>query len=106
MRRCRRDKARIGSFDGLRDESRRIVEDALIEAVRQPDRLDTPGKRLAAEYYASGMDLTSIEKRGLTSLAPLLSQIDALNDRSQLPAVAGKNGAVSNPGAIFCFGAT
>ena len=83
-------KARIGSFDGLRDESRRIVEEALIEAVRQPESLDTPGKRLAAEYYASGMDLTSIEKRGLTSLAPLWSQIDALNDRTQLPALLAK----------------
>ena len=38
-------KARIGSFDDLRDESRRIVEDALTEAVRQPDRRPTPGKR-------------------------------------------------------------
>ena len=83
-------KARIGSFDDLRDESRRIVEDSLSEAVRQPDRLDTPGKRLAAEYYASGMDLTSIEKRGLTSLAPLWSQIDALNERSQLPGLLAK----------------
>ena len=84
------DKARIGSFDGLRDESRRIVEDALAEVARQPGRLDTPGKRLAADYYASGMDLAAIEKRGLTSLAPLLSQIDALNDRAQLPALLGK----------------
>ena len=62
----------------------------LIEAVSQPQRLDTPGKRLAAEYYASGMDLASIEKRGLASLAPLLSQIDALNDRAQLPALLAK----------------
>ena len=84
------DKARIGSFDGLRDESRRIVEVALAEAARQPDQLDTPGKRLAADYYASGMDLAAIEKRGLTSLTPLLSQIDALNDRAQLPALLGK----------------
>ncbi|MDQ3445872.1 MAG: M13 family metallopeptidase, partial [Pseudomonadota bacterium] len=81
------DRARIGSFDGLRDASRRIVEDALNEAVSQPQQLDTPGKRLAADYYASGMDLALIEKRGLTSLAPLLSRIDALNDRAQLPAL-------------------
>jgi putative endopeptidase len=83
-------RARIGSFENLRDESRRIVEEALIEAANRPDRLDTQGKRLAAEYYASGMDLTSIEKRGLASLAPLLSQIDALKDRGQLPALLAK----------------
>ena len=62
------DKARIGSFDGLRDDSRRIVEDALIEAVRQPDRLDTPGKRLAAEYYASGMDL-AVDRKARVDVA-------------------------------------
>jgi putative endopeptidase len=80
-------KARIGSFDDLRDESRYIVERALADARREPEMLDTPGKRLAATYYASGLDLPSIEKRGLSSLAPLLSQIDALADRAQLPAL-------------------
>ena len=69
----------------------------------QPRKLDTPGKRLAADYYASGMDLPSIEKRGLTSLAPLLSQIDALNDRAQLPALLAQNGTVSDSRAIFSF---
>ncbi|MDQ3189789.1 MAG: M13 family metallopeptidase [Pseudomonadota bacterium] len=88
------DKGRIGSFDSLRDESRRIVEEALVDAAREPERLDTPGKRLAADYYASGMDFAAIEKRGLTPLAPLLSQIDALIDRAQLPvllAAMGRN---------------
>ena len=84
------DKARIGSFDGLRDESRRVVQEALAEAARQPHQLDTPGKRLAADYYASGMDLQTIEKRGLTSLAPLLSEIDALKERSQLPTLLAR----------------
>ena len=95
------DRARIGSFDGLRDASRRIVEDALSEAVRQPERLDTPGKRLAAEYYASGMDLPAIEKRGLMSLAPLLSQIDALNDRSRLPALLATMALYRIPAPFF-----
>ena len=84
------DRARIGSFDGLRDASRRIVEDALNQAVSQPAQLDSAGKRLAADYYASGMDLASIEKRGLRSLAPLLLQVDALNDRVQLPALLAR----------------
>ncbi|MDQ3189119.1 MAG: M13 family metallopeptidase [Pseudomonadota bacterium] len=83
-------KARIGSFDSLGDESRRVVEEALMEAARQPERLDSPGKRLAADYYASGMDLASIEARGLALLAPLLSQIEALTDRTQLPGLLAK----------------
>jgi len=79
------DRGRIGSFDTLRDQSRRDVERALAAAVRDPALLDTPGKRLAATYFASGMDLPAIERRGLSSLAPLLDQIDQLNQRSQLP---------------------
>ena len=81
------DKARIGSFDTLRDESRDIVEQALIDAARDPSLLDTPGKRLAARFYLSGMDVEAVEKRRLEALLPLLRQIDALNDRAQLPAL-------------------
>jgi predicted metalloendopeptidase len=79
------DRARIGSFDTLRDESRDIVEQALIDAARNPSQLDTPGKLLAFRFYISGMDVEAIEKRRLESLQPLLRQIDALNDRKQLP---------------------
>jgi predicted metalloendopeptidase len=81
------DRARIGSFDGLRDESRRVVEQALADAMRDPALLDTRGKRLAADYYASGLDLASIDRRGLSALQPLLVEIDALRDRSHLPAL-------------------
>ncbi len=82
-------KARIGSFDDLRDQSRSVVEAALAETLEDAALLDTRGKRLAADYYASGMDLAAIEKRGLGSLAPLQAQIDALSDRAQLPALLG-----------------
>jgi predicted metalloendopeptidase len=81
------DRARIGSFDTLRDESRDIVEQALIDAAREPSRLDTPGKRLAFSFYLSGMDVEAVEKRRLESLQPLLREIDALSDRQQLPAL-------------------
>jgi putative endopeptidase len=79
------DRARIGSFDSLRDESRAIVEQSLADAARDPASLDTPGKRLAARFYVSGMDIAAVDKRGLESLQPLLKQIDGLNDRAQLP---------------------
>jgi predicted metalloendopeptidase len=80
-------RGRIGSFDDVRDESRRVVEQALTDALLSPEQLDTPGKRLAADYYASGMDLPAIEKRGLVPLAPLLSRIDSLTERAQLPSL-------------------
>lgn len=81
------DRARIGSFETLRDESREIVEKALAEAALSPAVLDTPGKRLAAGFYVSGMDPAAIERRGLDSLRPLLRRIDALNERAELPSL-------------------
>lgn len=81
------DRARIGSFDTLRDQSRHVVEQALADAAKAPAALDTPGKRLGATFYVSGMDLAAIERRGLASLQPLLAQIAALDDRAKLPAV-------------------
>jgi len=84
------DRARVGSFDTLRDESRMIVEQALTDAARDPATLDTPGKRLATRFYVSGMDVAAVESRGLESLKPLLQQIDALNDRAQLPALLAR----------------
>src|SRR5512134_1099552 len=81
------DRARIGSFDGLRDEGRRVVEQALAAAMRDAALLDSRGKQLAANHYASGLDLASIDRRGLSALQPLFAQIDKLNDRSRLPAL-------------------
>jgi putative endopeptidase len=81
------DRSRIGSFEGLRDESRRVVEQALADAMRDAAPLDTRGKQLAANYYASGLDQASIDRRGVSALQPLFAQIDKLNDRSRLPAL-------------------
>jgi putative endopeptidase len=81
------DRSRIGSFERLRDESRRVVEQALADAMRDAALLDTRGKQLAANYYVSGLDLASIDRRGLSALQPLLAQIDTLHDRSRLPAL-------------------
>jgi predicted metalloendopeptidase len=84
------DRARAGSFESLRTESRAIVERALADAARDPARLDTPGKRLAATFYASGMDRAAIERRGLASLDPLLAEIDGLDDRARIPVIMAK----------------
>ncbi|MCU0950367.1 MAG: M13 family metallopeptidase [Burkholderiaceae bacterium] len=81
------DRARIGSFDTLRLRNQAVLASALNDALADRRQLDTPGKRLAADYYASGMDLQAIEKRGLTSIQPLLAAIDALADRAQLAAL-------------------
>jgi len=76
-------RSRIGSFDELRVRNEAILQQAL-------QRLDersagTDGLRHAARVWASGNDDAAIERRGLSSLQPLLSSIADLQRREQLP---------------------
>ncbi|CAD5372431.1 M13 family peptidase [Rubrivivax sp. A210] len=82
-------RARVGSFDTLRIAADRLLESALAELVQEPARQTSPGLRLLASYYRSGMDVVSIEARGLAAQKPLLAQMAALT-RDKLPALLGE----------------
>ena len=96
------ERARIGSFDQLRVANDRLLEAALQELVADPARQTSPGLKRLAAFYRSGMDTTSIETRGLQSLQPLLSRVDALT-RETLPTVLGElaRAQVDQPLALF-----
>jgi len=79
-------RSRIGSFDGLRMANDKLLEGALTELAADPARQTSPGLRLLAAYYRSGMDSAAIEAGGLTAVAPLLSRIGSLS-RDTLPAL-------------------
>ncbi len=78
-------RARIGSFDQLRQNNDALLDQALKELADKPELQTTPGLKLIAAYFASGMDEAAIEARGLTSIAPLLHRIDGLQAREDLP---------------------
>ena len=80
-------RARIGSFEQLRQNNDELLNRALKELAEKPALQTTPGLKLIAAYYASGMDEAAIEARGLTSIAPLLNRIDGLQRREDLPAL-------------------
>lgn len=80
-------RARIGSFEQLRQANDELLNKALQELAEQPALQTTPGLKLIAAYYASGMDEAAIEARGLSSIAPLLNRIDALQRREDLPSL-------------------
>lgn len=80
-------RARIGSFEQLRQANDELLNRALKELADQPALQTTPGLKLIAAYYAAGMDEAAIEARGLSSVAPLLNRIDALQRREDLPAL-------------------
>jgi putative endopeptidase len=79
------DRARIGSFDDLQERNRVVLLQALREVAADPALLNTPGKQKAFVMFRSGLDTAAIERRGLTSLQPLLDAIAALRDRDALP---------------------
>ena len=80
-------RARIGSFEQLRQANDELLNNALKELADKPALQTTAGLKLIAAYYASGMDELTIEARGLTSVTPLLNRIDALQRREDLPTV-------------------
>jgi len=79
------NRPRIGSFDDLRRANDALLEKALAELVQDAKAQNSPGLALLAAYYSSGMDLATIEARGLGALQPLLQRIDALQTPEQLP---------------------
>lgn len=80
-------RARIGSFEQLRQANDELLNRALKELADKPAQQTTPGLKLIAAYYASGMDQAAIEARGLSPVTPLLNRIDALQRREDLPAL-------------------
>jgi putative endopeptidase len=78
-------RARIGSFDQLRQANDELLNRALKELADRPALQTTPGLKLIAAYYASGMDEAAIEARGLSSATPLLNRINGLQRREDLP---------------------
>lgn len=80
------NRSRIGSFNDLAIANDALLQTALVDLAANPARQTSPGLKLVAAYYASGMNLDAIEVRGITALAPLLAQIRA-TDKAGLPAV-------------------
>jgi putative endopeptidase len=80
-------RARIGSFEQLRQNNDALLDKALKELADKPALQTSPGLKLMAAYFSSGMDEAAIEARGFTSVTPLLNRIDALQRREDLPAL-------------------
>ncbi len=81
-------RARIGSFDTLAQSNDRTLAAALNELAADPSRQSSPGLKLLAAYYRSGMDTAAIERQGLAAVQPLLARMAQLQ-REDLPVLLG-----------------
>ncbi len=86
------DQTRWGSFNILiehnKDVLHGILDDCAAAAAKGGD--DAPAgsnKQKVGDFYASGMDETTIEADGVRPLAPYFAKIDTLKDAADLPAL-------------------
>ena len=95
-------RSRIGSFDTLRVANDSLLENALAALAKQPELQTSPGLKLLAAQYRSGMDEAAIDERGLGALQPLLTRIAAV-DRAGLPALLGELSRIGVAAPIGLF---
>ncbi|MGZ6317451.1 MAG: M13 family metallopeptidase, partial [Anaerolineales bacterium] len=77
------DQPAWGTFNALEIWNDAAVRQTLESAANASNR--TPVEQKVGDYYASCMDEAAINKAGIAPLKPILAQIDALKDKSQLP---------------------
>lgn len=83
------NRAGIGSFDTLVRANDKVLSSARAQLVAEPARQTSPGLKLLATAYRSGMDTEAKERNGLKAVAPLLAQADQAT-RDTLPALLGQ----------------
>lgn len=83
-------ETRWGSFNQLRDFNVNAVKKVLETAVA--DKNAAPGSvtKRVADFYSSGMDSLTIEKRGYTPINGLLKEVDAIRSKKDLQKMMAK----------------
>jgi putative endopeptidase len=75
------DKARWGRFDELADRNVYILRDILTAPVAG---IQSPAAQMVSAYYASCIDESAIEKKGIAPLTPELDRINAVRTKQEL----------------------
>ncbi len=93
------DRSRWGRFDELQERNNEILHKVLDQAAANP----SGANQKIGDYYASCMDESAINAKGIAPLEPLLGRIDAMKSAADLaPVVAELHTMQVN--ALFGFG--
>jgi putative endopeptidase len=79
------DQSSWGRFNELAERNRLLMRNMLEDAAKLTDR--TPNQQKIGDYYASCMDESDINQKGVVVLKPEFDRIAALESKDQLPAL-------------------
>ncbi|HYM12251.1 MAG TPA: M13 family metallopeptidase, partial [Bryobacterales bacterium] len=77
------DQATWSRFDELREHNRSVLRD-ILEQASANNRSRLPVEREIGDFYASCMDESAIDSKGIAALKPEIDRIDALASKSAL----------------------
>jgi putative endopeptidase len=89
-------------FENLNEYNHQLLH-GILEHAAQPNPSRSPDEQKSGDYYASCMNTTAINADGLKPLQPELDRIDALKNKSELPALLAHYQRIS-VGAFFDLG--
>jgi putative endopeptidase len=98
------DRALVGTFVQLRDLSEENVR-ALIEDLASAEHAAGSDEEKIGAFYRSFMDADAVERLGAQPLAPLLAEIDAVEDISSLVAASARLGRGGADGLLGYYAA-
>jgi len=81
------DKSSWGSFAKLRDDTLPQLRAIIERAAAAPNKAAGSETQKIGDFYASFMDEAKLEQLGITPLNGELAKIDAIKDKSELPAL-------------------
>ncbi len=96
------DQPSWGRFNELHEHNQLVLR-GILDKYSPNDPKRSSNEQKIGDYYSSCMDEAGINAKGLAALKPVLDRIDALKDKSQLPALMGYLHS-SGVHALFDFG--
>ncbi|MBR1929842.1 MAG: M13 family metallopeptidase [Paludibacteraceae bacterium] len=82
--------SRFGSFDKLAENNRKQLNDLIEEIAKNKHPQGTIEQKIA-DIYNLALDTTRRNREGVEPIKPIISEIEAVNDRSSLSALLGKS---------------
>src|SRR3954469_25133968 len=79
------DRSRWGRLDEIGQRNQYVLRD-IVDKAAKPDPKRNPIDQKIGDYYASCMDESAVEAKGLAPLKPELARIDALKSKDEIAA--------------------